>query len=349
MEMTENTIIESGKFKPKKKLLGFVSGTGTNIRIITDVANIQGKKLSGTLEGSEFQLKLYPDGTVDFTQISGEGVSDEMLERLLEEISTTEITSYYGKSILYGYDFKNSEGLLCYLEVEYETPIQKLAAIFQSESKNPSKRALDILDSLFGNDESEDEDESSEIEEPTKSNVGIANQFLSESFNKMSEDKILELKSRIEKSQSEIQKTKFEIKSGEDKLHKLSEDFRILNSRLKSMTPNDPPNGWNFNVSEKVDSDVEMSPETLEIIEKLSKVLNLVPEKVQKVIADGHYNINFTSESEESMPIEILKKVSEIDPIGTISRVGDFEFQYSGELTWHEIVDVLIKMGFEKI
>jgi len=76
----------------------------------------------------------------------------------------------------------------------------------------------------------------------------------------------------------------------------------------------------------------------------------LVPEKVQKVIADGYFNINFSSESgEEPMPIEILKKISNLDPLGSLSKVSDFEFRYSGELNWHEIVDTLTKMGFKKV
>lgn len=347
--MTENKV-ESGKFKPRKKFLGFISGTSGNIRILTDVAKISGKKLSGTLEDCEFELKVYPDGSVDFTQTSGEDIGEEMMLRLLDEISNSDTNSYFGKSIVSGYKFKNSEGLLCYLEVEYEKPIEKLAKIFESEEKKPSQKALDILDSLFGNSDDDEVANEPDIVEETKSNIGVTNQILTESFAKMNSEKIAELESRLDRTQGEITKVKFEVKNGESKLKKLSDDFKVISSRLKSMKPHDPPNGWTFNVGEKVQSDIQMSPETLEIIEKISKVLNLIPEKVQKVIADGHFNITFASESgEESMPMEILKKISEMDPLGSLSRVNDFEFSYSGELNWHEIVDTLTRMGFKKI
>lgn len=350
-EATKEPDFKPGKYKPKKKFLGFISGTGTNIRILTDVAKIDGKILSGTLEGCQFELKVYPDGSVDFDQLSGESVGEEMIKRLLDEICESNITGYFGKSVISGYNFKNSEGILCYLEVEYEKPIEKLAKLFEMENKKPSQKALDVLNSLFGDSEDGPASDQDSVEsDPVKSNIGVTNQILEESFSKMNSEKIAELESRIEKIQNEITKVKFEVKNGESKLQKLSDDFKVLNSRLKSMKPCDQPNGWTFNVSEKIENDIQMSQETLDIIEKVSKVLNLVPEKVQKVIADGYFNINFASESGEgSMPIEILKKISNLDPVGSISKVSDFEFRYSGELNWHEIVDTLTKMGFEKV
>lgn len=340
-----------GKYKPKKKFLGFISGTGANIRILTDVAKIDGKILSGTLEGCQFELKVHPDGSVDFDQISGESVGEEMIMRLLDEIAESDATGYFGKSVISGYNFKNSEGILCYLEVEYEKPIEKLAKLFEMENKKPSQKALDILNSLFGDSEDESTSDQDSVEpDPVKSNIGVTNEMLEESFNKMNSEKIAELESRIERTQNEITKVKFEVKNGESKLQKLSDEFKVLNSRLKSMKPGDQPNGWTFNVSEKIENDIQMSQETLDIIEKVSKVLNLVPEKVQKVIADGYFNINFSSESgEESMPIEMIKKISNLDPLGSLSKVSDFEFRYSGELNWHEIVDTLVKMGFKKV
>jgi hypothetical protein len=49
-----------------------------------------------------------------------------------------------------------------------------------------------------------------------------------------------------------------------------------------------------------------------------------------------------------SIEKEIYEKINKLDVTGKMSIVGNGEFEYRGEMTWHKLVDKMLKMGFEQ-
>ena len=358
MELELTKMENIGKFKPKKKFINFISGISNGVRINSNNATIKGKQLSGTLEGSEFSLKIHEDGSVDFIQTLGDPVDGDMVSRLIDSMSDMNVIGYFGKFVIGELTFTNSEGVLCYLEVDHKTPIQILSLLDETQPK-PSDRALSLLDDLLGSSDIEEDKNPSEepwyeavsiTQEvpvtPDDSRGSVTNSLLKESFDKLNEDKVNELKDRIESTQKDIYKTQYDIKSGESKLNSLSDSLGVLKTRLKSMTPGDPFNGWEFSLSEEIKSDIDIDDTVKDVVNKLSPILKLIPEKVMEFLKEGYYVIT-VSNGEEKPSRDIIEKITKIDPFGKISRISDFEFRYSGKLTWHLIVDEMIRAGFK--
>jgi hypothetical protein len=367
MELELTKMENIGKFKPKKKFINFISGISNGVRINSNNATIKGKQLSGTLEGSEFSLKIHEDGSVDFIQTLGDPVDGDMVSRLIDSMSDMNVIGYFGKFVIGELTFTNSEGGLCYLEVEHKTPIQILSLLEESQPK-PSDRALSLLDDLLGSSDIEEDKNPSEepwyedtytallkvvsvthevpISHEDDSRGSVTNSLLKESFDKLNEDKVNELKDRIESTQNDIYKTQYDIKSSESKLNNLSDSLGVLKTRLKSMTPGDPFNGWDFSLSEEIKSDIDIDDTVKDVVNKLSPILKLIPEKVMEFLKEGYYVIT-VSNGEEKPSQDIIEKIIKIDPLGKISRISDFEFRYSGKLTWHLIVDEMIRSGFK--
>lgn len=356
-----------GKFKPKRKFLNFISGvSGARVRFIRETAFIDGAQLSGVLENTKFKITICDEGTINFEEVDTNVADEAMIKRLIESIDEMDVTGYTQKFVVANLEFKDKDGNRCYLEVEHEKPIEKFASILDMfkdeeekvESTKVSDKGLSLLDSLFSDDveidDVEDEEETEVVEDVIEEDKGsTTNSYLEESFRKMNEDKINELKSRIEKSQLEISRFKSDISNTEKKVEKEKENLSILETRLESLMPKDEPNGYVFNVSEFKTNDIELDEKTKEVADKIGDLMGLKKDVLFEHLKGGYHIIkiadkNDITESPKDINTEVLMKIKNLDIDGKLSIIGDGEFEYRGDLNWHQLVDRMIKKGFEQ-
>jgi len=368
-----------GEFKPKRKFLNFVSAVNRNgdrIRFIRDIAFIKGEKLSGVLEGLIFKITICDEGTIKFEEVDTNQTDDAQRQRLLDDIDSMDVTGYAQKFVVGDLEFTDVNGDRCYLEVEHEKPIDRFASLldmFDQEKKKVeeatlSDRGFSILDALFSSEsdgESDDEIISTEkdaevffdaIENPAEPNENLKNaatSYMEEQFRKMNEDKINELKERISKKEEDISKYNRDISFAESKLKTTKEELGVLESRLDSMYPGDEPNGYAFYVSEEQKNETGLDESTRHIADKIADLMKLKKDVLFDYLTGGYYNIKIAPkddfENENAIERDILEKVGSIDPSGKISMTGKGEFEYRGELTWHQLVGKMIKKGFEQV
>jgi hypothetical protein len=193
------------------------------------------------------------------------------------------------------------------------------------------------------------------IENPSEPNEKLksaAKSYLEESFLKMNEEKINELKTRIEDSKRDISKYEYESKVAEKKVTELKDNLKVLNSRLEQMYPGDDTNGYVFFVSEEQKMDTTLTDNDKELVSKISKLMGLKEQALFEHLTEGFYNIKIAkSDDIENQDFElekeILEKVNSIDIDGKIS-IKDGQFEYRGELNWHQLVQKMIRLGFEQ-
>ena len=375
-----------GDYTPKRKFLNFVSAVnGAKIRYIRDIAFVKGEKLSGMLEGAIFKITICDEGTIKFEEQEGTNFSDAaMIQRLIDEIDETDVTGYAQKFVVSNLEFADIDGKRCYLEVDNDKPIDKLRYIFEEEDKKIeeikelSDKGLSVLDMLFGDSDDDEviEEEVEDIvvsEEPSQEEKTHTLSFMEESFRKMNEDKVNELKSRIEDHQKEIIKQKMDIKQAESKIEENKEKLGILETRLDTMNPSEDPNGYVFFVSEEKKHDTGLDESSRHIADKIADIMKLKKEVLFKMLTEGYHTIKIakkgsdysksdldknTSElTEEELDqikkdyIEqssIQKDISSIDIDGKFILDDEGDISYSGSLNWHQLVAKLIKRGFEQ-
>jgi hypothetical protein len=351
--------VNLGEFKPKRKFLSFVSAvSGKKIRIIRETAFIKGEKLSGILEGSKFKITICDEGTINFDEVEGTNLSDsEMRKRLIEEIDSIESVGYAQKFIVKGLEFEDQDGLRCYLEVDYVKPYDKLLSIFDDNEKTElSVNGLNFLNMLLGDedtneDSNEDSNEVTEeievdvVEKPTKLT------YIEEQFNKMNEDKIIELKDRIEKKEDEIRKYNSDLKQLEVNILNSSESLSVLETRLETLEPNEKPNGYVFLVSDEQKSEIGLSDSDTELVGKISDIMKLKKDALIKHLTESFYKISIAKKDnfeDKTLTNEVYRLIQSIDILGKFTVVGDGEFEYRGELNWHKLTTKMLRKGFEQ-
>lgn len=351
--------VNLGEFKPKRKFLSFVSAvSGKKIRIIRETAFIKGEKLSGILEGSKFKITICDEGTINFYEVEGTNLSDsEMRKRLIEEIDSIESVGYAQKFIVKGLEFEDQDGLRCYLEVDYVKPYDKLLSIFDDNEKTElSVNGLNFLNMLLGDedtneDSNEDTNEVTEeievdvVEKPTKLT------YIEEQFNKMNEDKIIELKDRIEKKEDEIRKYNSDLKQLEVNILNSSESLSVLETRLETLEPNEKPNGYVFLVSDEQKSEIGLSDSDTELVGKISDIMKLKKDALIKHLTESFYKISIAKKDnfeDKTLTNEVYRLIQSIDILGKFTVVGDGEFEYRGELNWHKLTTKMLRKGFEQ-
>ena len=376
MEETKNTEevkeIVIGDFKPKRKFLNFVSAVnGAKIRFIRDIAFIKGEKLSGVLEGIIFKVTICDEGTIKFEEVETNKCDSDQIQRLIDDIDSMEVTGYAQKFVVSGLPFDDIDGKLCYLEVEHKKPIDMLKSLFDEEDKPTlSDKGSSLLDDLFGSLEVERLDLSEAdaeifveaIENPAEPNDKLKNaatSYMEEQFRKMNEDKIKELKKRIEDGEKESERLRREISIAESKLKKQTEDLGVLETRLDSFNANDESNGYVFYVSEEQKAEeIGLTEENRAIADKIADIVGLKKDVLFKMLTEGHYKIRIAEKSDitsEKIKIttEVLEKMKSLvngdeslDAKVTMVEPGHFE--YRGSMTWHQIVGKMIRKGFEQ-
>jgi len=355
-----------GDLKPKRKFLSFVSAVnGARVRFIRDVAFVKGEKLSGTLEGIIFKITICDEGTIKFEEVDTTVTDAAQRKRLLDDIDSMEITGYAQKFVVAGIQFADVNGDLCYLEVEQKKPIDILKSLFDEEQKPElSAKGSSFLDDLFGSDEPVERLDLSEqdaeifieaIENPAEPNEKLkeaAESYMEKQFRIMNEEKVKELKSRVEEKTKEVLTYKRDISQAESKLKLSSEQLGVLETRLESMTPGDEPNGYVFYVSEEQKNELGLDETTKHVADKIADLLGLKKEVLFEQLTGGFYKIRVAKKDDitaEKVEVnkDILEKMS-FDPTGKMTMVEKGEFEYRGDMTWHQLVGKMIRNGFEQ-
>ena len=393
-----------GQFKTKKTFLNFISAAsirGQNVRFNADFAFIKGEVLSGMLEKAVFKLTICDEGTINFEEVEGTSLSDEaMRKRLVSDIDDSDVTGYAQKYVLNGLEFSDEDGNRCYLEVEHKKPIDLLRSIFdeedqkEEEMKELSEKGLSVLDSLFADEEQteegglsfldellsgdttvepfSDEEEVVDVEEVVEEPKSQSVSYLEESFRKMNDGKVNELKNRIEDANQEIRKSQTEIKNAETKLNKTQEELGVLETRLETMQATEEPNGYVFFVSEEKKHETGLDESTKHVADKIADIMKLKKDVLFEMLTEGYHLIKLAKkESDYSLDLgsvstdgktkeeieELVTQVSELNSMYAslmkIDRVGKFAqteegVEYRGELNWHQLVSKLIRNGFEQ-
>ena len=367
MDDTQKT---TGAITPSTKFIEFVGGKGY-INFISNQATIEGKYLSGLgMDGITFKLTIYEDGTVDFDEVDTTKTTQEERERLLNVILDKTLTPYRNRTVVNELTFTSvdkvkDKNVPLYLSVEYATPIEKLSSLFDDETIEVSDDAMDNLNDLLNSwfedeefakmvDEMIDE-ENSEVVEDTfmKHHDTNINTQVADSFSKMKEDKLNELKSKKTKREDEINKYSFQISSIEKNLTEAKNDLRVIEGRIDDLQPIEPSNGYYFNVSEKQNETVILEPEIESIIkDKVSKVKGINLDAFMKLFTSGEYHIKIAKktnsgfemvEEYKDVPSDVLEKLSSLD-----LSIDEGKMIFMGEMAWGEIVNKMIKMGFEQ-
>lgn len=358
----ENKELVIGDFKPKRRFLNFISAIGgTNVRLISNFAFIKGKTLSGMLEGLKFKITICDEDTIKFEEIDTNVTDKAQLQRLIDDIDAMDVTGYAQKFVV-PLEFLDVDGNKCYLEVEHKKPIDVLRSLFDDAKPELSEKGSSILDALFSSeteeeviqlDQDENEDEI-QVEKENKENT--TQSYIEEQFRKMNQEKIEELKKRIAENEKESFRIKNDIRQSEVKLKKLTEDISVLESRLDDFNAKDDTNGYVFYVSEEQKpKDVGLTDENREIADKIADIVGLKKDVLFTMLTQGFYKIHIAEKDNiDSKDIKIstdaLNRIQSLvsDKDSKITMVGTGEFEYRGELTWHQIVNKLIRKGFEQ-
>ncbi len=382
MEETKEKVI--GKYKTNRKFISFLSALqGARVRLLREIAYIDGKQLSGVLDGAKFKITICDEGTINFEVVENNSltdIDDSMIQRLINSIDEMDVNGYAQKFVVSSLEFKDEDDSRCYLEVEHQKPIDRFASILDSfkEEKSAdttlSDKGFSILDALFSSESDEEierefEGECDEIissdvidnkqESNDEPKIKESESYIEEQFRKMNEIKINELKKRIENTEKEIERIRGEISMSENKLKNQVEDLKVLETRLDSFNKNDDLNGYVFYVSEEQKSeDIGLTEENRVIADKIADILSLKKDVLFGMLTEGHYKIRIAEKS--NMSAEKVKVTSEIlenikslvnsdeSLEAKVTMVEPGHFEYRGSLNWHQILNKMIQKGFEQ-
>ena len=329
--------IKTGKYKTKKKYIGFVSAIkGVNVRIISNTAFINGYKLSGMLDNTKFKMIIYDDNTIDLEDISdSKTINNDMLISIIDDIDSLKATGYANKFVVKGLDFILEDGNICYLEVAQETPYERLQRILNS--------------TIIDEQDIETESESIEIYD-NNINQEKRTEFFTDIFDKLESDLVKEIKTALDKAKSEYTKIKLDVKTKQTKLYETKKEISKLEKRLSDInTKGKKANGYIFFVSDRNDDDfTELSINDTKIINRIASSLKMNSEILTNLIKGGFYEISIATIDDITNKIvneSIFTTVSNIDIDGDFRILND-KIIYSGELNWHELNNRLLNNGF---
>lgn len=360
---TEVKEVNLGEFKPKRKFISFISGVnGARVRFNRDSAFVKGEKLSGMLEGVIFKITICDEGTINFEEVEGTELSDTaMRQRLLDDIDSMSVTGYTQKYVVANLEFTDMDGNRCYLEVDEAKPIDKLRMLFGSDDEETkttepveiSAKGLSILDQLLSGSDTDETEVEETIEEVVETPVVEVEEedYMAKQFRLMNEAKVVELQERIENSQKDIRKYNMDIKNAETNLKKVTDGLGVLESRLESLTPFDDANGYVFFISEEKKNIEGLNEDELKITNRIADLMNLKKDVLVKHLTEGFYTIKIAKKDDfedKTIDREIYKTIIELDVMGKTSVIDSNEFEYRGSLNWHQLVQKMLRKGFEQ-
>jgi len=129
--------------------------------------------------------------------------------------------------------------------------------------------------------------------------------------------------------------------------------LNLLEDRIYDMSPTLNLNGYFFSVSPRLNEEIILDPEIEKIIrDKVSKVKEIKIDNFMKLFTNGQFEIRFANLSDEDFVlVENIENLTD-EVNANISSMGiyykDSKWYYDGELTWGDIVNKLIKFGFQQ-
>lgn len=385
-DVTETPTPKIGEFKTKDKFIEFIGGS-SNINFLSNEATIEGKQLSGLdFDGITFKLTICDEGTVDFVEVDTNLTTSEQRSRLLELISEKTIVPYRKRMCVRELEFKSVQqvkgnNIALYLSVDYQSPYNKLQSLFDEETETPqiSEEQSSKLDELFSMFEDDVVEEVVE-EEVVTADVPAYKSTMESQFEQMKKDKVNELKARLADKEKEVIKFEIDIKQSEKKVEEAKSEVKLLEDRLETLQPQEPLNGFYFNVSERLNEKVNLEPEVESKIRGvLSKIKTIRVDAFMKLFEDGEYLIRLGKKNEdgvieeftdmESLPDDVKANIRKLgaqleiidqesvkenlkEAIANNQSVStvkvDYKLMYRGDMGWGTIVQKMIKLGFSQ-
>lgn len=356
-----DTTQKTGQFKTKIKFIEFVGGKGY-INFIDNEAIIDGKQLSGLdMDGLKFKLTIHEDG-VDFDEVDTCQTTKEQRGRLLEIIEDKTSTRYRDRNVIRELTFESVKKVKdkivpLHLAIEVSKPIDRLADILQQSTvvSNGALSALDdLLKQLDGDDDDIDfdfdkfEKSFEEISEVVKDTKMTVNDEIEKSFKKMKDQKLDDLKNDKSKKIEDLAKLEYQFNSLNENINSIKDEIKLLADRIDDIQPVSEPLGYFFNVSERQNEKVIFEPEIEKVIkEKVSKIKSINVDNFMKLFIEGEFHIRISDKANtlefdyNTLTDEIKSTLSELE-----LTLDDSKLIYRGELTWSQIVNKMIKLGF---
>ena len=361
----KNKIPKKGNYKTKLKFLEFIGGKGF-VNFISHEAIIEANQLSGLgMDGIKLKLTICDDSSVNIDEVDTNLTTEPQRKRLLEIIEEKTIGSFRSRTVIQELGFTSvtqvkDQNVPLYLSVEVTKPIETLANVMDNPLQ-ASKQALgklsELLDTWLVDDEEEEVvSETQNVVEIMKDhdipNNNVAEQIKS-SFDTMKLSKLNDLKSSKLKKEEELSKLNFQLNTTRNRIVELENEIKLNQDRIDDLKPTEDSTGYFFNVSERLNEQILLEPEIEKIIkEKVSKIKSINVENFMKLFTDGEFHITLGKIQDDelvkvddvkSLPIEINERLYSLD-----LNPSDGKFIYVGDLVWSQLVNKMIKMGFEE-
>jgi hypothetical protein len=376
MEELKDTIEMTGIYKPKTKFIEFIGAKG-NVNFLAQSATINVKQLSGMYyEDITLKLTIYDDGTIGMDELDTNHTTQEERIRLIQIIEDKTFSTFRNRSVINELMFTSIEKVKdktipLYLAVEYTTPIEKLSSLFDDRLLVPNEISDDAMDNLNDllNSWFEDEEFAKEVEEMIneensqpegfvndefmQDHVTVPTSNINDSFSKMKEEKLLELKRKRDKTEMEINKQTFQLSNTQKQLTELESELKLLEDRIENLQPSLENNGLYFSVSERQNEQINLDPKTEELIRKtVTKVKSINADAFMSLFKDGEFHICIATKNDtEFEKVTDIEKIDK-DVLENLSKLDlsfeDGKFIYHGEFTWGDIVNKMCKFGFQQ-
>lgn len=368
--------VKVGKYK-STKFNKFV-GLSHSSRYISNKAKLDLSKVFGIgFEDVVVEIEFYGNGTYDITEIETTKLTDSNIESLIFDLEHAETANYGLMLVLKDYTFyvidtishagqdKNIKTNL-YLEINQIKPINRLRNLLHEELEEDkveiksiqmpitiNKKQKSLLDDLLNEDIDSDIVEEDKVEE--KKEEPSPKSHLIETFEKIKLEKSQDLKDRIEKAKSDMYKASHELENSQSKFDKLKEDIQLLEHRLDDMDIYEDKLNCYFFVSEQIKG-VDVDENTKSVVNRIAPILQIKKvDKLLEFLTKGYYLIKISKHSDKveiedvKEQIELIKKLQSVDPTSLFQPTSNFgEFEYRGDLTWHQLVKRMIRTGFEQ-
>ena len=373
MEELKDTVEMIGIYKPKTKFIEFIGAKG-NVNFLSQSATIDIKQLSGMYyEDIKLMFTINEDGTVSLDEIDTNHTTQEERVRLIQIIEEKTISTFRSRSVINELMFTSIEKVKdktipLYLAVDYEKPINKLGSLLDDEvqiSDDAMDNLNDLLNSWFEDEEFAKEFqeiineentlvvEEMKVEEFVQNDDTVLTSNINDSFSKMKEEKLLELKKKKDKTKMEINKQTFQLSNTQKLLSDLESELKLLEDRIENLQPALESNGLYFSISERQNEQITLDSQTEELIRKtVNKVKSINAEAFMSLFKDGEFHIYISRKNEldfekitdiEKLDKEVLENLSELDLVFEKDK-----FIYIGELTWGDLVNKMNKFGFQQ-
>jgi hypothetical protein len=352
-----------GRFTTKVKFQKFIS-----IKRKKDQyhqAIVDGKYFSRG--GLKFKITLHEDSSIDLDEIDTNETTLDERARYVEIIEDKESIITTAGNVLTGIEFQSIDSdRKLVLSLEPVAPYaDKISQLFE-EKQTVSNDIVNKLEKLIGNLFDFDEEVKSEPVVESTEVVGTVekdepldtqNDYLKKQFENIKVEKAQQLQKQIEEANQEIKKAEIQITRLEAIIKEKKADIDSFKERIKSLNLTPIKNGYQVFVSEKVNDDFMIDDNTQEIIQNaISKVKSINAEVFMSLFKQNEYHIFLYKDNkplEEKDLKDVTFSVYGLCQPGKANNIkisdGQDFFLYSGEMTWHEIIEYFVSKGFEHL